>query len=188
MLVEGIAITANTYEDTKKILLAKYGYFNRIIQAHLDFLENIPPVLSATPEELNLTYIECHRRIQALRALGEEVNSYGRVLAPTILRAFPSDICQRWIVYVKQLNLPEGDILKLLEFPGEEVDSALVTQKIRGESSGNTGFIPSAAALHVSSKRPKFRQKENNKTEPCCMFWESKGQWAQDCKKGDVSD
>jgi hypothetical protein len=73
-LVEGKAITANTYEDTKRILLAKYGDLNRIIQAHLEFLENIPQVLSATPDELNFTFIECNRRIQALQAVGEDVN------------------------------------------------------------------------------------------------------------------
>ena len=73
-MVEGIAVTANTYEETKRILLAKYGDSNRIIQAHLDFLENLPLATSASPDELNTTFIECHRRIQALRALGEDVN------------------------------------------------------------------------------------------------------------------
>jgi len=33
MLVDGIALTANTYEETKKILLARYGDMNCIIQA-----------------------------------------------------------------------------------------------------------------------------------------------------------
>ena len=91
MLVDGIAVTANTYEETKKILLARYGDTSRIIQAHLDFLEGLPPSTSATPEELNTTVIECHRRIQALRALGEDVDGYGRVLVPKILRAFPQN-------------------------------------------------------------------------------------------------
>ena len=101
MLVDGIAVTANTYEETKKILLARYGATNRIIQAHLDFLESLPPATSATPDELNTTFIECHRRIQALRALGEDFNGYVRLLVPKILRAFPPEFCQRWIVHVK---------------------------------------------------------------------------------------
>jgi hypothetical protein len=37
MLVDGIAVTATTYEETKKILHARYGDKNRIIQAHLDY-------------------------------------------------------------------------------------------------------------------------------------------------------
>jgi hypothetical protein len=49
-LVDGIVVTANTYGETKKILLARYGDTNCIIQAHLDFLENLPPATSATPD------------------------------------------------------------------------------------------------------------------------------------------
>ena len=65
MHVGGIAVTASTYEDTKKILRERYGDINRIIQAHLDYLEAIVPVQFASPENLNLTFIECNRRIQA---------------------------------------------------------------------------------------------------------------------------
>jgi len=57
LLVDGIAVTANTYEETKKILLARYGNPNRIIQAHLDFLKGLPPVTSASPDELNSNFI-----------------------------------------------------------------------------------------------------------------------------------
>jgi hypothetical protein len=35
-LVDGIAVTAETYEETKRILHTKYGDKNRIVQAHLD--------------------------------------------------------------------------------------------------------------------------------------------------------
>jgi len=133
-LLDGIAVTASTNEETKKILLAKYGDTNRTIEGHLDFLESLPPATSATPDELNSTFIECHRRIQTLRALREDVNGYGRVLVYKLLRAFPPEICQLWIVHAKRQGLSEGDILKLIEFLGEEVDGALIAQKIRGES------------------------------------------------------
>ena len=125
MFMDGIAVTADTYEDTKRILFARYGDTNRIVQTHLDFLEGLPPAKSATPDERNTTFIECRSRVQAFRALGENVNCCGTVLKPKILRAFPPDICQRWIVYVKRQGLSEGDILKLMEFLGEEVGGAL---------------------------------------------------------------
>jgi hypothetical protein len=73
--------------------------------------------------------------------------------------------------------------LKLLEFLGEEVDSTLVTQKIRGESIGNAGYVPSAAVLHVRSKPSKLGQRGNKRREPFCVFCEAKGHWAQDCKR-----
>ena len=134
LLVDGIAVTANTYEETKRILLARYGDTNRIIQVHLDYLEGLPPAKSAMLDELNITFIECHRRVKALRALGEDVNAYVRVFIPKILRAVPSEICQRWIIHVKRQGISEGDILKLMEFLGEEVDGALTAKKICGDT------------------------------------------------------
>jgi len=88
MLVNGIAVTASAYEDTKKILRDRYGDKHRIIQAHLDHLEEVTPIRSASAETLNATYSECKRRIQALRAIGKNIKAYGRVLVPKILRAY----------------------------------------------------------------------------------------------------
>ena len=70
MLVNGIAVTASAYEDTKKILHDRYGDKNRTIQAHLYYLEEVKLIQFASAEALNTTYIECNRRIQALRAMG----------------------------------------------------------------------------------------------------------------------
>jgi len=44
-------------------------------------------------------------------------------------------------------------------------------------------YIPSAAALHVSSKQPRSGRKDRHKEEPFCVFCEAKGHWAQECKK-----
>ena len=77
MLVGEIAVTANTYEETKRILPQRYLDLNRIIQAHLEFLDSLPPAKSATTDALNTTFIECHPRVQALRALGEMLTVKG---------------------------------------------------------------------------------------------------------------
>ena len=183
MLVEGIAVVADTYAETKRILLARYGDKNRIIQAHLDYLENVRPIQYPTPDALNTAFIECHRRIQALRALGEDVNGYGRVIAPKILRAFPDDLCRRWIVHAKREGLSEGDILSLMTFLGEEVDGALTTQKIRGEVTSRYGYTPTAAALHVQSKSRSSVRRVAKDTGPFCVFCENRGHWAQDCER-----
>ncbi|GBO08478.1 hypothetical protein AVEN_48334-1 [Araneus ventricosus] len=52
-LVNGISITAETYETVKNIFKNRYGDKNRIIQTHLDFLENITPDSNPTPMSLN---------------------------------------------------------------------------------------------------------------------------------------
>ena len=71
---------------------------------------------------MNTTYVECNRRLQALRALGENTDNFGRILAPKILRAFPDHICRRWIIHAKREQLSEGDITKLMAFWNEEVE------------------------------------------------------------------
>jgi len=100
MLVDGIAVTANTYEETKKFLSARYGYTIRIIQAHLVFSRTY--LLQNLPRQTNTTFIECNRSVQPLWALGENVYGYGKLLIPKILLAFPPEDCQRWIVHVKR--------------------------------------------------------------------------------------
>jgi len=55
---------------------------------------------------------------------------------PKILRAFPDDICRLWIIYKKREQLSEGDITKLMTFLNEEVEEAIITQKIRGDVTG----------------------------------------------------
>jgi hypothetical protein len=50
-LVDGIAIMASTFKETKRILKARYGDRSRIIQAHLDYLENVKPIRFVSPEE-----------------------------------------------------------------------------------------------------------------------------------------
>jgi len=57
-LVDGVAVTAETYDETKRILHAKYGDKNRTIQAHFDYLEDLKPIRLATPELLHTTYVE----------------------------------------------------------------------------------------------------------------------------------
>jgi hypothetical protein len=47
MFIDGIAVTASAY-DTKKILHDRYGDKNRIIQAHLDYLEEVTPIRFAS--------------------------------------------------------------------------------------------------------------------------------------------
>ena len=148
----------------------------------MDYLEDVAPIKYATPEALNSTYIDCNRRIQVLRALRENVIRYGRVLAPKILRPFPDDICRHWIVHAKREGISEGDILQLMAFLGEEVDGALTTQKIHGESSSSSSYPPIVATLHVNPKSVGTRKTANG-PEPFCAFCDSRSHWAQDCKK-----
>ncbi|GFU20513.1 integrase catalytic domain-containing protein [Nephila pilipes] len=131
-LVDGINVTADTYTTKKDIIKSKYGNKDKIIQTHLDYLENLTPIKNPSPSALNELYIECKRRLRALDALGENTQLYGRILAPKILRAFPHDICRNWVEYAKRENLAEGHITKLMKFLDEEVEGAVAANNIKG--------------------------------------------------------
>jgi hypothetical protein len=70
-----------------------------------------------------------------------------------------------------------------MAFLGEEVDGALTTQKIRGESSSLSGYPSTAASLHVHARTVGPARKTAKEPEPFCVFCDSRGHWAQDCKK-----
>ena len=183
-LVDGIAVTAENYEETKRILHAKYSDKNRIIQAHLDYLEDLPPIRLTAPDLLNSTYVECNCRLQALRALGENTDNYGRILAPKILRAFPDVICCRWIIHAKREQLSEGDITKLMAFLNEELEGAIITRKIRCDVTGPGPPIPTTAAFHFNTKPTTLPTlKSKGRQDPFCVFCDNRGHWGQDCRK-----
>ncbi|GFR19886.1 DUF1758 domain-containing protein [Trichonephila clavata] len=56
-LVDGISITTDTYTMTKEILKSKYGNKDKIIQAHLDYLENLTPIKDLSLSALNEFFI-----------------------------------------------------------------------------------------------------------------------------------
>jgi len=71
-----------------------------------------------------------------------------------------------------------------MAFLNEEVEGAIITQKIRGDVTGFESLIPTTGGLHVHTKstnpptlKPKSRQ------EPFCVFCDNRGNWAQDCRE-----
>jgi hypothetical protein len=176
-------VTVETHEETKKILQAWYGDKNRIIQAHLDYLEDLQPTQSDSPEALNSTYVEYHHRIQSLKTQGKNIEVYGRILAPNIVRVFPADICRRWHFQAKRVGIPENNITKLKEYLNEEADGALSAQKIRGESSPAPAYVPTAAAFQVSTRLRKPEGPIKRTPETFGAFYEARGHWAQDCQQ-----
>ncbi len=115
------------------MLYSKYGDVNRSIQSHIDYIEALNPNISPAQHNISELYIDCNSQIQSLRALGEDVNALGCMIAPKILRAFPEDICRRWISHTKHTNVQETDLEKLMAFLNIETESALATAHLKGE-------------------------------------------------------
>jgi hypothetical protein len=74
--------------------------------------------------------------------------------------------------YVKCQGLSEGDVLKLMEFLSEEVDRALTTQEVCGETLDHPNYILSAAVLQVNSTQPRSARKDRHTGDTFCVFCE----------------
>jgi len=120
----------------------------------------------------------------------ENIDNYGRILAPKILRGFPDDICRQRIIHAKREQLSEGDITKLMALLNEEVVGAIITRRIRGDVTGLDPLTPTTAAFHFHTKSTKPpTPKPKGREEPFCVFCENRGHWAQDSKEvTDVKD
>ncbi|GFS82744.1 integrase catalytic domain-containing protein [Nephila pilipes] len=177
-LVYGIRVICDTYETTKKLLEEKYGNEDRIIQSHLDYLENLKAVQDPSPMELNDRYIECNTRLQALNTLGENTEAYGRILAPKIIRAFPKEIYCRLIIYAKREKLAEENITRLMQFLTEEVRGTVEAQKIRGTLFPDNILKSSMKIFNLDSKVVN----KNKKISPFCAFCNRSGHWPQNCE------
>jgi len=113
----------------------------------------------------------------------ENIEIYGLVLAPKRLRAFPAEICRRWLIHAKVEGIPESCITKHMECLNEEVEGALNAQKIRGDSSTAPAYVYTAASFQVSTRlrRPKIPIKRT--PESFCTFCEGREYCVQDCQQ-----
>nr|XP_042898564.1 uncharacterized protein LOC122269446 [Parasteatoda tepidariorum] len=139
--------------------------------------QNLKPIKNHSPAAINELYIDCNRRIQALEALGEKTQSYGRILAPKILRAFPHEICRNWIVHAKRENFGESDISKIMKFLSEEVEGSITASNIKGSLAPDYPIKSSLENFNVNSKSVT----KSKIMSPFCPFCETVGLWPQQC-------
>ncbi|XP_023214303.1 uncharacterized protein LOC111617205 [Centruroides sculpturatus] len=185
-LVDGIAITAGTYAETKARLLKKYGDKNRIIQAHIDYLEGLQPLICPTATELNDLFVECNNRVHALKALGEPISHYRRILTPKILRAFPDSLCERWLIHVRHKGTHESDLELLLKFVRDKIDGITTAATIHGtQDQFLTREEPQATAatlaVQTRNKSTGRNTKGRGSSYPPCAFCNSFLHFSSDC-------
>ncbi|GFU30521.1 uncharacterized protein NPIL_61771 [Nephila pilipes] len=110
---------------------------------------------------LNNICLEYNKRQQALTSLGEDIDTYGRVLTSEILCAFPDDVCERWTIHAKRGEIPEGDIMKQQQVLFEKIEGALTTLKIQGEPIEEFRALPSTVAFNANLKTENKQTKKN---------------------------
>ncbi|GFS84123.1 integrase catalytic domain-containing protein, partial [Nephila pilipes] len=114
-----------------------------------------------------------------LNALGENTEAYGRILAPKIIRAFPTEICCRWIIYAKREKLAEGNITRFMQFLAEEVEA----QKIRDGGSQasfvDVKLIDKLNVINSSSLRVQAFESSFTQEQRRCVQLTLSGLWSK---------
>lgn len=95
--IEGLPVTAQHYEDAKKILKRRFGRKELIIFCHIQVLL----AMEAPPEQCKIGELQTFNdklqsHIRCLAALQVDGQNYGVVLTPLILSRLPADVRMEW--------------------------------------------------------------------------------------------
>ena len=67
-----------------------------------------------------------------------------------------------------------------MQFLDEEVQGALMAQKIRGDATPSMDFLPTAAAFYVNTKTKKSKKRGHPTSQTFCVYCEDTDHWGQD--------
>ena len=89
--IAGFPLTGANYHQSVDLLRSRFGQPQKIINAHMHALMNLPNANSSITSLRTLCdVIENH--VRGLATLGQSTDSYGALLVPMILRKLPADV------------------------------------------------------------------------------------------------
>lgn len=89
--VAGFPLTNSNYEQAVNLLRERFGQPNKIINAHMQALLDLPnPVYELS--SLQLFYDTMENHVRGLESLGRSHETYGDLLVPIVLAKLPSDM------------------------------------------------------------------------------------------------
>lgn len=91
--IQGLALTAEGYQEAIDILTKRFGDKQKIIDKHMNLLLNTERITSSgNVSALRKQYDSIEANIRALKALGVNVASYGSLLVSVLVQKLPSDL------------------------------------------------------------------------------------------------
>ncbi|XP_006821839.1 uncharacterized protein LOC100377489 [Saccoglossus kowalevskii] len=144
--IEGLDLTDANYASALTLLRERYGQKQVIISAHMKSLWELPtPTEDAT--SLRHFYDSLESHVRGLHALGEDENSYGKLLVPMILEKLPTEI-QRLLARAR------GDVVWNLP----DLRKAILTE-IKISQVGNNNILTNqptiTATFHTTTRGQK---------------------------------
>ena len=89
--VAGFSLTSVNYDQSLEVLRNRFGDQQKIINAHMHALMNLPNA-SNNITSLKTLYDVIENHVRGLAALGQSAESYGALLVPMILGKLPVDV------------------------------------------------------------------------------------------------
>ena len=91
--INGLSLSSANYEAAVALLKERYGDPQKIINAHMDALVNLPIVENARDlKAVRHLYDEVEANVRALSALGQTAEEYGGLLFPLMFHKIPEEI------------------------------------------------------------------------------------------------
>lgn len=187
--IGGLSITDENYEKAIKILDSRFGRKDLIVDKHMSVLLHLAPCLNSKDiAALRKVYDSCELQINSLKGLDIDINSFGTLLFPVLIRALPNDIV---LLFTREHGSEKNKITDLLEFLKKEVESrerAFVLTDTHKENIKVGNFVKP-----LNDRQNKFRSFDNNyrvkrqttanlnvTTEKFCVFCDKLGDHVSD--------
>ena len=174
--ISGFTLTSANYQEAVALLQERFGETDKIIQAHMRALSNLPkPTNNASSLRHFYDTVESH--IRGLSALGMSEESYSALLATSVHDKLPAETrqqmarshpSQKWTL--AELRLSVLTEIKVLE-AGRIIDATV-------SSSGN---VPTAtASFYTGTSVRASRHREQGKPI-CCIYCHSQNHSSSSC-------
>ena len=174
--ISGFSITNANYEKAVSLLHERYGKRDKIIQAYMIELLEIPAP-TQTFASLRDFYDRTEIYIQGLDSLGQAEDTYGSLLVPVILQKLPEET-RRNLRRVHGTSWELSDLMRCLLDEVNVLDSGSTVRN-------DVGSIPTATFLSQSDKRITERKtvkSPNKNLERTCVFCKG-SHLSVDCRK-----
>ena len=91
--INGLSLSSANYEEAVALLKERYGDPQKIINAHMDALVNLPTVENTRDlKAVRHLYDEVEANVRALSALGRKAEEYGGLLLPFMFHKISEEI------------------------------------------------------------------------------------------------
>lgn len=119
--ISGLSLTAANYEEAVAILKKRFGTKQRIVTKHMDALMSIEVVTSSSNlQSLRRLYDNVELHTRSLKSLGVDSNSYGALLASTLMSKLPQDL---QLLVSRKIGESEWGLDEVMGVLGEEIQA-----------------------------------------------------------------